>query len=311
MNYTPRCPICGAHDNAPHAVAYDIEYCTSEQPFEFRNCAHCDILFIAPMLSDRLADIYPTNYYSFSGDGGGLVSRVKEFLDRRLFRSVLYQLTNNNIAALDVGGGTGWLLNQLKATDSRVQQTCVVDIDSNARAAAIAAGHSFFLGRIEEFNTADRFDLILMLNIIEHVPDPSATLNHVRTLMSPSGRVIIKTPNFDALDARIFRHRSWAGYHTPRHFVLFKKDSILRLVNHCGFEVKSFSYTQGAPFWSASLLNELRRLGLVHITQKRPAIYHPLAPLMNGVFAAFDFARLPFAKLSRMQLILSPRPRIR
>ena len=135
---------------------------------------------------------------------------------------------------------------------------------------AAAAGHRYWLGQIEDFTTEERFDLVLMLNLIEHVRRPDRVLARARELLSEGGVLVVKTPNFDALDARIFRHRSWGGYHTPRHFVLFTRASFQRLAQAQGLEVVSFAYTQGAPFWSVSVLNEMRRLGWIRCSREHP-----------------------------------------
>ena len=87
---------------------------------------------------------------------------MKEWLDSRYFRRVLKQLPGNDVRVLDIGGGTGWLLDQVKDCDSRVTTTQVVDIDARAQAGAEAAGHGFFAGGIESYVTDDQFDMILM-----------------------------------------------------------------------------------------------------------------------------------------------------
>ncbi|HLN48664.1 MAG TPA: hypothetical protein VK251_04075, partial [Steroidobacteraceae bacterium] len=99
-------------------------------------------------------------------------------------------------------------------------------------------------------------------------------------------------------------HRSWGGYHAPRHFVLFDRDSFARMAEDQGLHVKSFAYAQGAPFWTVSVLNELRLLGLVKISRERPSIYHPLVTLFQGLFAGLDILRSPFARLSQMIFVL-------
>ena len=138
-----------------------------------------------------------------------------------------------------------------------------------------------------------------MLNLIEHVTDPAAVLRKAKELLRPGGRIWIKTPNYDALDARIFKNRSWGGFHTPRHFVLFTKNSLVRHCEAAGFIVARCSYTQGAPFWTVSAINELRKFsGLATVTAARPSIESPLTPLFHIIFAAFDFLRMPFAKTS-------------
>jgi 2-polyprenyl-3-methyl-5-hydroxy-6-metoxy-1,4-benzoquinol methylase len=300
----PTCPLCKTADVSHYAQAHDIEYFTVETAFDFFRCAACDVVFLDPMPWDRLGEIYPTNYYSFVSSERSMIQRVKESLDRRYFRKVLGQMPGEKLSALDVGGGSGWLLDIVRAADPRVTDTSVVDIDGAARQLAEAAGHSFFEGRIEDLPVTRTFDVVLMLNLIEHVTDPRAVLGKARELLAPGGRLVIKTPNTDALDARLFRNSSWGGFHTPRHFVLFTRPSFTKLAQEVGLSVESFSYTQGAPFWSVSVLDMLRRRGLVRVTKERPAIYHPLMPALQGAFAAFDMARSPFAKLSQMQLVL-------
>ena len=65
---------------------------------------------------------------------------------------------------------------------------------------------------------------------IEHVPDPLAVMTHVRGLMKPNGLIWLQTPNFRALDGRLFRHRNWAGFHCPRHFAIFSEVGLRRFL---------------------------------------------------------------------------------
>ncbi len=302
----PGCPLCHTNTNAHHALAHDIEYHTTENAFDFYLCENCDVLFIDPMLADRLSDIYPRNYYSFARSRRSLAVLAKEWLDKIGFRKLLRELPGSELSLLDIGGGTGWLLDLMKSVEPRITATSIVDLDKDAGMRAEQAGHCYYRGRFEDTDPVGPFDLILMLNLIEHVADPRAILLKAKSLLKPTGRVLIRTPNFDALDARLFRHRSWAGYHTPRHFILFRRESIERLCTECGFQIAKFTYTQGAPFWSVSILEELRKLGLVSISAQRPAIYHPLIPLLQIGAAGFDFLRRPFAKLSQMECVLAP-----
>jgi SAM-dependent methyltransferase len=297
------CPLC--HKEAKlHAIADDIEYFTSDRRFEYRHCDSCNILFVSPMLADRLPEIYPSNYYSFVAGGANIVQKIKHLLDRQWMSGLTRQIQGKALSVLDVGGGNGSLLDLVKASDPRVTFTQVVDIDAGAADVARAAGHHYALTPFEHFETDRRYDLILMLNMIEHVAQPDRMLTKAKELLSPSGVIVIKTPNFDALDARIFRHRSWAGFHAPRHFVLFTKDSFLAMARACGLATHSFSYTQGAPFWSVSVANELRRLGLIKASRAAPLTHHPLVPYLQALFAAFDFARRPVSKLSQMMIVL-------
>ncbi|MEH2508998.1 2-polyprenyl-3-methyl-5-hydroxy-6-metoxy-1,4-benzoquinol methylase [Nitrobacteraceae bacterium AZCC 1564] len=306
MTATPHCRICARPQTTYYATAQDVEYFTTKDEFTFYRCEDCDVLFLHPMPVDRLSEIYPPNYYSFHVDSGrSIAQRIKQFLDDRAFAALTRDIKGTSLAALDVGGGSGWLLNDLKRADPRVDRTAVVDIDTRAEGIARANGHSYHLTTFERFDTNERFDVILMLNLIEHVPDPVAVLRKAKELLRPGGRIWIKTPNFDALDARIFKNRSWGGFHTPRHFVLFTRDSLVRHCEAAGFTVVHSSYTQGAPFWTVSAINELRKLGLCTVTSSQPSIENPLTPLFHIAFAAFDFLRMPFSKTSQVNIHLT------
>ncbi|NUW36458.1 methyltransferase domain-containing protein [Nonomuraea sp. SMC257] len=286
-----RCPACQETGAAPWASARDVEYRSSDEEFAFYRCARCGVLFLDPMPVDRLAEIYPANYYAYASDEQSFAHRVKDRLDALRLRRILSGLTGGELKVLDVGGGDGWQLDVIRGLDSRVSFTQVVDLDPAAQERAVARGHRFFCGRVEDFSTEERFDLILLINLIEHVSDPGEVLRTLGRHLTPQGVILIKTPNTDSMDARLFRHRDWGGYHCPRHWVLFDRRNFTRLAHACGFTVSRFSYTQGAPFWSTSILAALARRGWVTVTAERPMTRHPLFPILAAGFAGFDLAR--------------------
>lgn len=299
------CLACGSDATRHWATARDVEYLSTPESFDYLLCGDCDALSIDPVPRGRLGEIYPDTYYSFSPGSLSLAERVKQALDRRTFRKLFAGITGDTLSALDVGGGTGWLLTQAKSVEPRLTKTHIVDIDGSAEATARTAGHDFFLGRIEEFETEQRFDVILMLNLIEHVDDPVAVLAKVRGLLKPGGRVLVKTPNHDSLDARLFRNHSWGGLHAPRHWVIFTPESFRRAADKAALKVDRLSLTQGAPFWAVSALETLSRAGLVKIRRDRPMCDHPLfGPLLAG-FGAIDMVRGRVMRTSQMFVELS------
>jgi SAM-dependent methyltransferase len=281
------CPLCGTAGAPAWALAHDVEYYTSPDAFLYRRCPVCAAIFIDPVPLDRLGEIYPSNYYSYAAATSGLVQRAKDALDRRLFRRLLRAFPDEELAVLDVGGGSGALASAVRAADPRVTTTTVVDLDSSARDLAVAAGHEFHHGRVEEFHPARRYHLVLLLNLIEHVDDPRSVLAGVHHALADGGVALVKTPNVASLDARLFRHRDWGGYHCPRHWVLFTRENLEDLAGQCGLRVRRSSYTQGAPFWAVSVLAWLQR----GRPTDRPLVQHPLYAPLTGAFAAFDLTR--------------------
>jgi SAM-dependent methyltransferase len=305
---TAACLACGGGDLQPWGWARDIEYFTTPETFSYARCGTCGALSISPVPLDRLATIYPPRYYSFQPQGGGPVAKVKQWLDGRLFRRILGRLPDRDLAVLDIGGGRGWILDQLRELSPRIVHTEIVDLDHAAGVAARARGHHYFEGTLEAYRPERSFDLVLMLNLIEHVADPRADLAAVASCLAPGGLVLIKTPNYDSLDGRWFRNGTWGGYHCPRHWTLFHRDSLDRLVRAAGLRTVAFSYTQGAPFWTWTTLHRLQRLGLIRASAERPLPYHPLAPLLQAGFAALEFVRGPFARTSQMFALLQREP---
>jgi SAM-dependent methyltransferase len=299
------CPVCNSKQLSLWAKAIDAEYfSTAEEAFSYFRCNDCFSLVIDPMPKDRLSIIYPQNYYSYSPSYTSMFSRIKTLLDKRWFKKITRDLQGETLSALDVGGGTGLQLSVLRSADSRFTTTDVVDIDSVAEVEARRNGHSYFCGGIESYTANKKYDVILMLNLIEHVESPITVLRKAGELLSSQGKILLKTPNVDSLDARVFRNQSWAGYHCPRHWVLFTKESLDVAIRRAGLNTQYIAYTQGAPFWAASVLIALAKLGVVDISAQRPVAYHPLFGLITGVFAGFDFLRGFIFKTSQMFAVI-------
>ena len=300
----PHCPLCNTDSIDKYATATDVEYFTTDKPFDFFHCGQCDIVFIHPMPVNELNKIYPVNYYSFTTKNKSIAFRIKDFIDTIFYRKILKQIKGEKLRALDIGGGTGTLLDSMLKADKRIYHTQVVDIDSNARTIAEKNGHRYFCGTIESFEDPKPYDVILMLNLVEHVANPRQVMQKAASLLSDTGRIIIKTPNYKSLDAKVFKSSYWGGLHCPRHWVLFTKNSFQKVADDCGLQANHFSYTQGAPFWSFSIIHWLHKRKWIKVDKEHPIIYHPLFGVISIAAAAFDFIRKPFAPLSQMFFVL-------
>lgn len=301
----PACIICEKNDQVKfYSKATDIEYFTTQDYYNFYECTGCHALQIYPVPTDKLSIIYPSNYYSFLNSKKSFVTKIKEALDKSFFKRLLKDVKMDKINVLDVGGGTGWLINLLKEIDSRISITQVVDIDPKAAELAQQKGHRYFCGPIEQFTSETKFDVVLLLNLIEHVESPVGVLKIIKNLLSANGIVIIKTPNYESWDASLFKNANWGGYHCPRHWHLFTQSSFKKLTEKSGLTMMSFNYTQGAPFWAISIMGWLKKTKIVRAGADHPAIYHPLYSLLVGLFAGFDIVRGLFTKTSQMFIVL-------
>jgi 2-polyprenyl-3-methyl-5-hydroxy-6-metoxy-1,4-benzoquinol methylase len=307
MDTLPACPVCRSQETSLWSEGKDYEYHSTDKEYLYYHCHQCRCIYIDPVPIEELRTIYPSNYYSFTNHKKNWAFRIKEYLDRRLFRKVLRRLKQDRLNVLDVGGGTGWLLNQVKKMDPRTSITQVVDIDPGASEEAKQNGHLYFEGRIEEFSTPHKFHLVLMLNLIEHVSNPEQVLQGIEKILAPGGIILIKTPNTRSWDAKLFRNSYWGGLHCPRHWVIFSEKGLRTLLKQTNLAIESLEYTQGGPFWAFSIIANLSRKKILRADRQRPVIFHPLFPVISSLFAAFDFIRRPFAKTSQMFIVLKHR----
>lgn len=301
----PDCPVCRQSSVETWNKAKDYEYFSTAETYTYYHCTGCGTIFIDPVPVEQLRQIYPSNYYSFVSGKGNLVTRIKEWLDRRFLKKILAEIKAEKINVLDVGGGTGWILDVLKKADSRIAFTQIADIDEQARFTAEKNGHAYFQGTVEQFETEKRFHLILMLNLIEHVQYPLEVLQQAGRLLEPGGIILIKTPNTDSWDARLFRKSYWGGLHCPRHWTIFSEKSFRIIAAAAGLRISKLEYTQGAPFWAFSIIAALARKKIIHTGTDRPVIFHWLFAPVSAVFAMIDFIRRPFAKTSQLFIRLT------
>lgn len=137
--------------------------------------------------------------------------------------------------AVDLGCGNGRFLLKLSALGWDVQG---VDISAAAVAACRNAGLSVEQGDIDSTALPDAaFDLVCARHLLEHLPDPHRFLAGVARILKPGGRLLIQTPNSDALGRRWFGGH-WYANDIPRHLVLFNRRNLQALTARYGLALR-------------------------------------------------------------------------
>jgi SAM-dependent methyltransferase len=134
---------------------------------------------------------------------------------------------------LDVGAGSGWLVEQMSSLGWQAEG---VDFDPRAVEQAHARQIKMHLGSLAEQNFAESsFDAVTMSHSIEHVPDPAGLLAQARRILRAGGRLSIATPNTRSRLRRKFCEH-WFAFDPPRHLYLFNRDSLASALRKAGFE---------------------------------------------------------------------------
>jgi SAM-dependent methyltransferase len=282
------CCICDDDDAEPCGVGEDFEYGSCPDSFVAMRCRGCGLIYLNPRPDvSELSRIYPPSYhaFNFSPNRFGLVYRVRRWLEGRRLVAWCRSLTAN-ARILDVGCGDGFHLELLREYGRPTWQLEGVDMSPAAVARARAKGLTVHQGRVETLDaSAGGYDLVLLIQTVEHVEQPVETLRAIRSVLKPGGRVMIVTDNTKSLDTKLFLGRHWGGYHFPRHWNLFNHDAMRRLAEKLAFEVDLMT-TQVSPVnWVYSIRNFLVDLDAPRWIYNRFSLQSPLA---LAVFTALD-----------------------
>jgi SAM-dependent methyltransferase len=100
------------------------------------------------------------------------------------------------LRVIDMACGEGYGSDLLARSAS-----AVVGVDANpeahdhAQARYSRPGLRFARGMVENWGRPGTFDVVVFLQTIEHVRDPTAVLAHLRSLLAPGGVAYVSTPN--------------------------------------------------------------------------------------------------------------------
>ena len=184
-----------------------------------------------------LAQIYRREYYDAWGiqHDEATTRHLKRATFERLISPLRREL-GEKPRLLDCGAATGYLMEV--AAEAGMEPYGVELSEFGAGRIAEKFGpERVFCGPFEQasFEGADRdfFDVITMIDFIEHVRDPAAILAKAHRLLRPGGRILMLTPNVASLSRRLMGPR-WLHYKVE-HLFYFTPVSLFRCLEHSGF----------------------------------------------------------------------------
>ena len=254
------CCICGIDDAKPVGMGEDYEYKTSNEKFVAVRCNSCGLIYLNPRPSVAdFVEIYPPTYHAFdfSPKNYGIVHKVRSKIEAHRFLKRCRNLPAD-ARILDVGCGDGFHLDLFRRFGKKSWRVEGVDIDKRAINAARNAGFNVHLGSVEEIDLPQNaYDLVFMIQTIEHVENPENVLRAIRRLLKNGGRLVIVTDNTGSIDFDLFKRGYWGGYHFPRHWNLFNRNCIAMLGQKSGFEIEIVKTILSPVNWVYSIHNYL------------------------------------------------------
>jgi 2-polyprenyl-3-methyl-5-hydroxy-6-metoxy-1,4-benzoquinol methylase len=159
---------------------------------------------------------------------------------------------------LDVGCGGGLFLRISKKLGAIEQG---VEPSAYAADQAQKQGLRVFCGTLESFaeqTPADvKFDIITASHVLEHVPEPVATLRTMRRFLAPQGFIWIAVPNASYPICRALKG-FWHSSDLPYHLMQFTPSSLAEAGRRAGLRMRRRS-TESLPSAVAASLGQYLR----------------------------------------------------
>ena len=233
------CALCGHQGLVEHGT---VKSC------RLVRCPACGFIAATGVADGQLAGFYEQDYFEGKlahgyGSAGALeADRTAEPLGPAyewLSAKYLDPLDPHSVLEIGPGLGGGWI-KRFSSDPSRSLQC--VEISALVSERLNAAGIPTFNGRIEDFHTDLRFDLVIAVEVIEHVADPVSFVTAIRDVLAPGGHLLLSTGNSRSITAKR-AGLDWYYLDPPAHLSYFTDRNIAQLLQQAGFdEVKVRRY---------------------------------------------------------------------
>ncbi len=215
----PACPACGG--TASRAAG-------SKSGYTLRTCRECGTLF-ADLAASPPTD--PTGLYTDAyGAEEPVPPLVVASLERLVATAEAFRSTGR---WLDVGFGQGDLLDVAARRGWSCYGTEVARpaLDRARRRGFTVADDALADARFP----AGGFDVVTMIELLEHVPEPRRFLAAAAALLRPGGLLYATTPNASSLNRRALG-LGWSAVVPPEHLTLWTARGLRRALAAAGFE---------------------------------------------------------------------------
>jgi SAM-dependent methyltransferase len=211
---------------------------TLEEGYDVVKCKKCNFVFVDVDFSgEELKKFYTQEYFTkgvnyFSDQertymAGRYIDEIKKFKKKGTL--------------LEIGCAAGYLL---KLAQERGFDSYGVEISEDAsKFASEKLGLKVKNCVLEDAKfESDFFDAVILINVLEHLPDPLGTLREINRISKDDGIVYICVPNLNRIDRKLrylinfFRYK---GGFAKLHLSEFTPETLTKMCELSGFKVVS------------------------------------------------------------------------
>ncbi len=219
------CPLCSSHSTSI-LVGYERAY--------LLRCNNCSFVFSNQIPSDKELEAYYSDEYELTSFFSPITAkRYGELLD-----SFEHLRQTNNL--LDIGVGNGFFAEIALQRGWNVYGTELTD---ETLVHAAQKGINMSKGKLENLDfEANSFDVVVCIEVIEHVSFPRSFVAEIHALLRKGGVVYLTTPNFNSLSRRRLKSH-YDVINFPNHLSYFTVKTLSKLLTSNGFVKQSITTT--------------------------------------------------------------------
>lgn len=254
MKQIQNCPVCSHNSFNEELSCVDHTY--SKESFSIYSCKNCLFWFTNPIPEEKnIGEYYKSEeYVSHSNTKKGLINTLYHWVKKHSIKKK-YQLVSpflkGNNTLMDYGCGAGDFLSFCKSNGVNVSG---YEPSDEARVVAEKTSGLKLKSTSQIHLEKDKFDVITMWHVLEHVYHLNADFSKLVSLLNNSGRLVVAVPNRESYDATHYKEM-WAAYDLPRHLYHFTKKDILTFAKNHGLEVEKVLPMKFDSFY-VSMLSE-------------------------------------------------------
>lgn len=217
-----KCPIC---DSNSKTILYKQNFnnltISPIKKYDVVYCDDCNFIFADNIPNQKYFNKYYSRIsrYEFQHNVGLVSDKYKKQMEK--LANILSFRIKNNFSILDMGCSTGTFLSIMKErgytnlTGVDPSQSCVDLVKNKYHINAVK-------GTISSYETEDKYDVIVMSAILEHVVDINNSIEKIKSLLKPDGIILFEVP-----DANRFKDFIFTPFQqfSQEHINFFTKES--------------------------------------------------------------------------------------
>lgn len=202
------------------------------------HCDQCSMALRHPILEKN-----EYNSLYFKAPSSIWSSRKREYLkllrpDQKIINKYLinkFAKNKSSTSILDIGCYTGSFLLSLPEYFSKF------GIEASAEARKLAGSKNITIvgNDLYSINTALKFDVIVLMDVIEHIDNPGAYINQIKKLLNENGEIIVTTGNYDSATFKFYKNTFWYAKYLE-HISFIGESWLNKFAMHNGYEILIF-----------------------------------------------------------------------